>query len=243
MVISREALATARSRVMKRPAVIDRPLRALKAQAKARVPQRFHAITHEAAKFGTIGVINLIVNFAVFNLLWLTVLRTGEVKAKAIATIVATTCAYFMNRHWTYKDRPKSALRREYSLFFFFNLVGLIIETSVVALAKYGFHLTHIVVLNLFTLLGIVLGTIFRFWAYRTHVFKADPAPLADGEVVLLEAAHLEPMHGVDDQEPEAAADSGAAVQGEAPEDLQDELTSLELEAMVQEQPSQSARQ
>jgi putative flippase GtrA len=138
------------------------------------LPEKWHAITKEFAKFGTIGVINLFVNFAVFNLLWFTVLRTGEVKAKAIATIVATTCAYFMNRHWTYRDRPKSTLRREYSLFFVFNLVGLIIEVTVVFIAKYGFHQTHIVVLNLVTGVGIVLGTIFRFWAYRTHVFKRE---------------------------------------------------------------------
>jgi len=138
------------------------------------LPERWRALTEEFAKFGTIGVINLFVNFAVFNLLWLTVLRTGEVKAKAIATIVATTCAYFMNRHWTYRDRPKSTLRREYSLFFVFNLVGLVIEVTVVFIAKYGFHQTHIFVLNLVTGLGIILGTIFRFWAYRTHVFKRE---------------------------------------------------------------------
>ena len=113
------------------------------------LPKRWHGLTKELAKFGTIGVINLVVNFAVFNLLWLTVLRSGEVKAKAIATIVATTCAYFMNRHWTYRDRPKSTIRREYSLFFFFNAVGLLIEVTVVGAAKYGFGLTHIVVLNL----------------------------------------------------------------------------------------------
>ena len=144
----------------------------MRASWRRLLPDKWRALTEEFAKFGTIGLINLVVNFAVFNLLWLTFLRTGELKAKAIATIVATTCAYFMNRHWTYRDRPKSTLRREYSLFFFFNLVGLIIEVTVVGIAKYGLHQTHIVVLNLCTAIGIVLGSIFRFWAYRTHVFK-----------------------------------------------------------------------
>lgn len=139
------------------------------------LPERWHALTREVAKFGTIGLINLFVNFAVWNLLMLTVLRGGEVKAKVIATVVATTCAYFMNRHWTYRDRPKSTLHREYTLFFFFNLVGLIIEAGVVYAAKYGLDTTHILVLNLVNGLGIGLGTIFRFWAYRTHVFKPEP--------------------------------------------------------------------
>jgi putative flippase GtrA len=113
----------------------------------------------------------------VVNLLWLTPwLHGSQVKAKAIATIVAATSAYFMNRHWTYRNRPKSSLRREYTLFFAFNLVGLFIEVGAVSVAKYWLHRTDLLVLNVFSLLGIALGTLFRFWAYRTHVFKLEPA-------------------------------------------------------------------
>ncbi len=145
------------------------------------VPNRFHAITDELAKFGTIGLINLGVNFGVFNLLLLfTLMQGSEVKAKAVATIVATTCAYFLNRHWTYRHRPKTTLHREYTLFFFFNAVGLVIETGFVALAKYGLHETNLIVLNLFSFFGIAIGTVFRFWAYRTHVFKPEFADAAE---------------------------------------------------------------
>jgi len=214
------------------------------------LPERWHGLTKELAKFGTIGLINLVVNFAVFNLLWLTVLRSGEVKAKAIATIVATTCAYFMNRHWTYRDRPKSTIRREYSLFFFFNLVGLLIEVTVVGVAKYGFHQTHIVVLNLCTAFGIVLGTIFRFWAYRTHVFRpADPAladePVAVGAVGSITSVLVAPVPTGDKRERSAAVLASAArAHGEALaeakafaelEDLElrDELAQIELDGIV----------
>ena len=214
------------------------------------LPERWHGLTKELAKFGTIGLINLVVNFAVFNLLWLTVLRSGEVKAKAIATIVATTCAYFMNRHWTYRDRPKSTIRREYSLFFFFNLVGLLIEVTVVGVAKYGFHQTHIVVLNLCTALGIVLGTIFRFWAYRTHVFRpADPAladePVAVGAVGSITSVLVAPVPTGDKRErPTTVLASAARAHGEALaeanalaelEDLElrDELAQIEFDEIV----------
>jgi putative flippase GtrA len=146
------------------------------------VPNRFHAITDELAKFGTIGLINLGVNFGVFNLLLLfTLMQGSEVKAKAVATVVATTCAYFLNRHWTYRHRPKTTLRREYTLFFFFNAVGLVIETAFVALAKYGLNETNLIVLNVFSFFGIAVGTVFRFWAYRTHVFKPEAeAPIVE---------------------------------------------------------------
>jgi putative flippase GtrA len=145
---------------------------------KEKVPARFHKVGDEIAKFGTIGIINIFVNSAVVNLLWLTPwLHGSQVKAKAIATVVAATSAYFMNRHWTYRNRPKSSLRREYTLFFAFNLVGLLIEVGAVSVAKYWLHRTDLLVLNIFSLIGIGLGTLFRFWAYRTHVFKLAPAP------------------------------------------------------------------
>ncbi len=147
------------------------------------LPRRLRRLAPEMAKFGVIGVINLGVNFAVFNLLALTVLSDGQLKAKAAATVAATTCAYFMNRHWTYRDRPKSTLRREYTLFFFFNLVGLVIEVAFVGLAKYGLDITHLLALNLFTAVGIGLGTIFRFWSYRTHVFRPAAPELPEPAV------------------------------------------------------------
>ncbi len=197
------------------------------------LPQKVRGITHELAKFGTIGLINLVVNFAVFNLLWLTFLRSGELKAKAVATIVATTCAYFMNRHWTYRDRPKSTLRKEYTLFFFFNLVGLVIEVTVVGIAKYGLHQTHIVVLNICTAVGIVLGTIFRFWAYRTHVFKlasadaADPADAPAPAEVRAAGVYAAEVTFV------SARVGDPDLGDELGQDLNDELTEIELEGIV----------
>jgi putative flippase GtrA len=138
------------------------------------VPERFRGITGEAAKFGIIGVVNIVVNFAVVNLMLVTVLKGSELKANAVGVIVSATSAYFMNRHWTYRDRPKSTLRREYSLFFFFNLIGLIIQVGTVAFTKYALHETHILAINVSTGVGIALGTLFRFWSYRTHVFKVE---------------------------------------------------------------------
>jgi putative flippase GtrA len=208
------------------------------------LPKRWQSVSHEIAKFGAIGVINLLVNFAVFNLLWFTFFRNGQLWAKGVATIVATTCAYFMNRHWTYRDRPKSTLRREYSMFFFFNAVGLVIEVAVVGVAKYGFGQTHIVVLNLCTGVGIVLGTIFRFWAYRTHVFKLDTATGEAAEPAVVTAAAAV----ANAPDPAAMGDiiQVIDVSGliDAPDDLvlHDELTQLELDGMVAHEHQASTR-
>lgn len=145
--------------------------------------RRWQKLASEFAKFGTIGVANTAINYAVFNALLLTGLTEGKLKANVAATVVATTASYFMNRHWTYRDRPKSTLRREYLLFFVFNLAGLVIELGVLALAVYGFSLTSLLAVNVAKTVGLVIGTLFRFWAYRTFVFpKALAKPAVPGQ-------------------------------------------------------------
>ncbi|MFG3553173.1 GtrA family protein [Micromonospora sp. NPDC047557] len=136
------------------------------------LPERWQKFIHEALKFGIVGGINTVINYAVFNVLALTVFVNGQLKATVIATVVATITSYLMNRHWTYRDRPKSALRREYVLFFLFNGAGLLIELGAVAAAKYGLGVHGLLGLNVAKTAGVLLATLFRFWSYRTFVFQ-----------------------------------------------------------------------
>jgi putative flippase GtrA len=134
-------------------------------------------------KFAVIGGLNVIVNAAVFNvLLLLTIFHNGELKAKVVATAVAIVSSYFMNRHWTYKDRDKSAAHREFVLFVGFNLAGLLIELAVMGITKYWLGMTSWLAINAAFAIGLGLGTIFRFFTYRRYVFLhvpeiAVPAP------------------------------------------------------------------
>jgi len=167
------------------------------------VPQRWQSLVREALKFGTVGGVNAVINFTVFNVLILTIFTNGQLKANVLATVVATTASYLMNRHWTYRDRPKSTMHREYALFFIFNGVGLLIELSVLGAAKYGFGLTSLLALNAAKVFAVGLGTVFRFWAYRTFVFRllpaaastgiATPAPRTDADLAEFEHEFDEP--------------------------------------------------
>jgi putative flippase GtrA len=237
MVAAQETAMTARARLAQSLRHLADRLGDAKQVLLRWVPDRFHAITDELAKFGTIGLINLGVNIGVFNLLLLLPLTDGsEVKSKAVATVVATTSAYFLNRHWTYRNRPKSTLRREYTLFFFFNAVGLVIETGFVALAKYGLDLTNLVWLNVFSILGIAVGTAFRFWAYRTHVFKlGDDLASDEAEPARAGAAPGAPLATVGVISLAKPA-GDAATRGMEDDRLADELVQLELDDLVQDE-------
>jgi putative flippase GtrA len=179
------------------------------------LPERWQKFLKEALKFGAVGGVNTVVNYALFNALVLTVLADGQLKATVIATIVATTSSYFMNRHWTFRDRSKSAVRREYSLFFLFNAAGLVIELGVLAIAKYGLDIHGLLALNLVKTVGLVLGMTFRFWSYRTFVFRPQPAGVAHQH-------HLDPVaeivDALEEPAPSPATVPAQARTGEAAE-------------------------
>lgn len=157
--------------------------------------QPVRLLTHapEAVKFAVIGGLNVLLNAAVFNLL-LTVpaFENGQLKAKVVATCVAIVSSYFMNRHWTYKDRDKSAAHREFVLFLVFNAIGMVIELAVMGITKYWFGLTSVLALNVAVFVGLGLGTVFRFFTYRRFVFTPvavpAPAPVLEAEFVELTA-------------------------------------------------------
>ena len=137
---------------------------------------RWRTLIGEAWRFGIVGATNVAINFVVFNALALTLFPNGELKANVVATAVATTTSYLMNRAWTFRHRKTSRIRREYVLFFLFNAAGLAIELSVMGLAKYGLGLTSLLALNLAKAGGLGVATVFRFWTYRTFVFAGTPA-------------------------------------------------------------------
>jgi putative flippase GtrA len=150
------------------------------------LPKRFRGLADELVKFGTVGLINTGLDYLVLNLL----LAIGPLKAKVVATVVATTASYLMNRRWTFGQRARTGVRREYALFFGLNLVGMAIQLAVLGVAKYGlgFH-EHgggddRLALNIANAIGIGVAMVFRFWAYRTFVFKAPETTETEIEAI-----------------------------------------------------------
>ncbi len=132
-----------------------------------RAVERWQTLLRELTKFGLIGIVNTVLDFAVWNAL----LFIGPIKAQIVATAISATSSYFMNRHWTFRHRARSGLRREYTLFFAFNAVGLVITASILGLATYAFGIDDRLWLNVVKVFAIGVATLFRFWSYRRWVF------------------------------------------------------------------------
>lgn len=136
------------------------------------VRTRLRRLARELTKFGTVGAFGTLVNFVVFNLcvhgFGLAVVRSG-----VISTIVAIGTNYIGNRYWTYRDSDKSRQSRELTLFAFFSGIGLVIENGALAISHYGLEFTSTLADNVAkNIVGVGIASIFRFWSYRTWVFR-----------------------------------------------------------------------
>lgn len=133
----------------------------------------------ELGKFGVIGFVAFLIDLVIFNFLRFAggegVLYDKPLTAKAVSVLVATTFAFAGNRHWTFKDRSRSTLRHQYTLFFVFNVIGMFIALTCLWISHYvlGFEsaLADNISANVF---GLVLGTMFRFWGYHNWVFPTQ---------------------------------------------------------------------
>jgi putative flippase GtrA len=154
--------------------------------SRSAVRQRVDRLVREVAKFGAVGGAGLLVNLLVFNLVR-HVTDLQVVRASVIATVVAIVFNYLGFRYFTYRDRDKSRRTKELGLFLVFSVVGLVIENGVLYVATYGFGWDTPLQSNIFKFLGIGIATLFRFWSYRTWVFRALPAaePTAGAESFL----------------------------------------------------------
>jgi putative flippase GtrA len=133
----------------------------------------------ELGKFGVIGLIAFSIDFVIFNYLRFAggegVLFDKPLTAKVISVLFATTFAFVGNRHWTFKDRNRSTLRRQYTLFFVFNLIGMIISLLCLWVSHYVLGYESALADNISAnVIGLVLGTMFRFWSYHNWVFPKE---------------------------------------------------------------------
>jgi len=135
-------------------------------------------LARELTAFGTVGATGYVVDVGLFNVLMFAgdpgLLADKPLTAKAVSVVLATLVTYAGNRHWTWRDRHRAPAHHEMTLFFAFNAVGMVIALTCLAVSHYLLGLDSALADNVAANgVGLVLGTSFRFWAYRTHVFRA----------------------------------------------------------------------
>ncbi|NNC13053.1 GtrA family protein [Planctomonas sp. JC2975] len=143
-------------------------------------------------KFGAVGGVGVVVNFAVFNGLWLTAFNPermphGPMLATIVATLAAIVVNWLGNRYWAFSGDRQSNTAREGIEFFVASLIGMCVPLACIAVSRYllGFHtlLADNIASNV---VGLVLGTVvryvlYKFWVYSPNRARVRPAPGSAG--------------------------------------------------------------
>jgi len=144
---------------------------------------RFQVLVHEVAKFGVVGAMGFVVQLGVQNALH-SGANIGALTAVIIGYLIATVVTFLGNRYWAFKHRKGRGLRHESMTFVGLNVVGIVIQVGIVAIANYGLGFKDGLSYNIASVIGIGLATLFRLYAYRKFVFlehTPDGIGTADG--------------------------------------------------------------
>jgi putative flippase GtrA len=136
------------------------------------------ALISQFARFGAVGVVGLGVDLVVFNVLRATLLSPehlsdGPLLAKVISTSLAIIVNWLGNRYWTFRHQRRTHWLREAIEFVLVSIGGLLIAVGCLWFSHYVLNFTSILADNIATnVVGLALGTIFRFAFYRFWVFS-----------------------------------------------------------------------
>ncbi|MFC0582033.1 GtrA family protein [Micrococcoides hystricis] len=145
----------------------------------------------EVAKFGTVGGLAFIIDSGIYVWLLSGPMSDSAAKAKVVAGIIATIFSWVANRYWTFRDRRQANPVKEAVLFGIMNVIGIGIQVGCVLVAKYLLDINSVTGLFIAgNVVGLILGTIFRFFAYRFWVFSGDAA---GGAKAARQAPHEDP--------------------------------------------------
>ena len=138
-------------------------------------------LLHEIAKFGVIGVVAYVLTVVLSNWFHFGAPRLGPITSLGLAMVIAATLSYFANRHWTWRDKRRTGLGREYSLFILLSVIGFALTELPVGFSEYVLDLHSGLAFNLAgNVVGTALGTVWRFWSFKRWVFLDEPEPMAD---------------------------------------------------------------
>ncbi|SEB48210.1 Putative flippase GtrA (transmembrane translocase of bactoprenol-linked glucose) [Paramicrobacterium humi] len=139
---------------------------------------RSSALVSDASLFALVGGVGLLVDVGTFNLIAYSALRPAGsalvLTAKVIATLAAVTVNWIGNRYLTFRSRRRIDTLREAVEFATVSLAGGAIALWCLWLSHDVLRLTSPLADNVSAnVVGLALGSAFRFALYRYWVFAA----------------------------------------------------------------------
>jgi len=128
-------------------------------------------------RFGTVGALNTLIDFAILNLLLALFAVTGGLPlmvCNATAFLAASLNSYFLNRKWTFAQQDAATLR-QFLLFFTLTTGGLLVNTLVLYGLVSGLPqpsgMSNLLWVNVAKVVATAASLIWNYLAYRHVVF------------------------------------------------------------------------
>lgn len=149
-------------------------------------PLSLPPVVRELASFGAIGGVGFLLDVGVFNVLAFTVFAhagtTGLLVAKGISTTLAIVANWVGNRLITFREHRRTDVGREALEFGLVSVAGGAIALVCLWVSHDLLHLTTPLDDNLSgNVVGLALGSAFRFVLYRLWVFGPRGAAAETG--------------------------------------------------------------
>jgi putative flippase GtrA len=139
-----------------------------------RAREAIDVLVREMLKFGMVGAVAFVIDLGGYNVLVFGphlmgllgegdtagVLNHKPLTARIISASVATVVAWLGNRLWTFRRRR--------------NRQAMVIAVVCLGFSRYVLDLHTQLADNITNIVGIGIGTLFRFWTYRKFVFAGD---------------------------------------------------------------------
>lgn len=129
-------------------------------------------------KFGIVGLVGLIVDVSLFNLLSLGILGQNvwwaePVGAKFVSTSVAIVVNWIGNRYWTFRHDRRSDMGKEFIEFVLASVAGMLVTLATLWFSHYVLGFDSLLADNISAnIIGLGLGTLVRFALYRWWVWS-----------------------------------------------------------------------
>lgn len=131
-------------------------------------------MTPEVLSFLAVGGAGYVVDVGVFNLLrdHMPTAAIDPSVSKILAVMAAMIVTYIGNSMFTWQGESAHSRRREIALFVVFNAIGLGLSVVTLTLSHDVLGLTSRLADNISAnVIGLALGTAFRYWSYKRFVF------------------------------------------------------------------------